>query len=87
MKTIWKYDVPITDHFSLELPAGAELLTVQVQFGVPCIWAIVDPEKPLVETQFHLFGTGHAINQETGKLTYVGSFQMLGGMLVWHLFV
>jgi hypothetical protein len=87
MRTIWKYEVPILGCFSLELPAGAELLTVQVQFGVPCIWVIVDPEKPLIEMQFRLFGTGHEINPKMGELTHVGSFMMLDGMLVWHLFV
>ena len=46
MKQIWKYQVENV----IEMPKGAEILTVQVQtpFNI-CIWAKVDPEETEME--------------------------------------
>lgn len=38
-KKIYKYQVPMLDKFSIDMPEGAELLTVQMQGETPCIWA------------------------------------------------
>jgi hypothetical protein len=42
MKTIWKFPIATVDQQSLPIPAGAEMLCVQVQHGEPCIWALVN---------------------------------------------
>lgn len=84
MSTIWKWEFPITDEFALDMPLGARIVHVDVQRGTPCLWAIVVPDDPKVERRFRVYGTGHPI---TGSSQWhVGSFQMLGGHLVWHLF-
>ena len=44
MLTIFKYPVPIEDHFILELPKNAKILAVQIQRGAPQLWAMVDSE-------------------------------------------
>ncbi|MCK4828256.1 hypothetical protein KA005_71670 [bacterium] len=85
MKTIYKYSIPITDFFSLNLPMGAKILAFQTQGGLPVIWAIVNPENELEEREFCIRGTGHPDN--SGKLDndiYIGTIQT--GILVWHLF-
>lgn len=83
--TIYKYPIPIEDAFRLELPEGAEVLTVQVQSGKPCIWAKVNKETNAVERRyFHLHGTGHDLHPSAGR--YVGTFQMYEGALIFHLF-
>jgi len=43
METIFKYPVPITDKFSMELPEGAEILTFQAQgySSQSCIWQLL----------------------------------------------
>lgn len=43
MKKIYKYRIEVTDDQNIEMPVGAKILTVQTQNGVPCIWAMVDP--------------------------------------------
>jgi len=35
MKTIWKYELDTPGLFGLAMPAGAEILTVQLQEDVP----------------------------------------------------
>ncbi len=84
MTTIWKYHVPITDYFTLDLPIGSKLLTAQVQNGEPCLWALVAPHRESVTRRFCVAGTGTPI--EGRDLTYVSTFQQSGGALVWHLF-
>lgn len=83
MKTVWKFGFPVDDRFRVSMPAGARILSVQAQRECPCLWALVDSSaEPEVRT-FRLAGTGHPVDD---GLTYLGSFQMAGGRLVWHLF-
>ena len=44
MKRVYKYEIRVADFFALEMPVGAELLRVDAQGNVPCLWAIVDPD-------------------------------------------
>ena len=83
MKRIYKYPVPITDEFKLELPEGAKLLNFQTQDNKPHIWALVDPMRQLEAVGFRLFGTGQPIGN-TDTLEYVGTVQI--EPFVWHLF-
>lgn len=82
MKTIFKYD--ISENTGVLMPEGAQVLTVQMQRTSACVWAVVDPNAPMVLRRFVLYGTGHPLPDEPG--TYVGTFQVAGGSLVWHLF-
>jgi len=87
MRKIFKYEIPIEDEFELELPKGAQVLTFQIQYGKPVIWAIIDPEEDIFEKiNFRLFGTGHIIEKNIIPLSYIGTVQMADGQLVWHLF-
>lgn len=85
MKAIYKYDVPVADEFKITMPCDAEILCVQVQTGIPRIWALVstDVDAPKTEKAFLLFGTGLEVFNE-GR--YVGSFQLVLHGLVFHLF-
>jgi len=83
-KTVYKYGVEIEDEFTVHLPQGAEILTVQIQHGRPFMWALVDPSARPESRRFRLAGTGHPINN--GALTYINTFQIEGGMLIFHLF-
>ena len=86
MKTIHKYDVQVADQFKLELPRGATIMSVQVQREVPRMWVLVDKDEDRVEERtFRVIGTGHPIDDEK-DLMFVGTFQIHGGMLVFHLF-
>lgn len=79
MRTIWKYQIPIKDYFELELPQGAEILTVQMQYGEPQLWALVDPNAQLEFRLFRLSGTGHPIIN--CHLGYIGTIQQAEGSL------
>jgi hypothetical protein len=87
MKTIWKFPLEITDRPNIPMPGGAEVLSVQVQNGNPCIWAIVNPESPPAARQFRILGTGHPIeNLSLSTDIFIGTFQLPSYGLVFHLF-
>lgn len=86
MKAVFKYPVDLTDYFTINMPQGSEVLTVQMQGVVmqPYVWALVDTDNPPAPVHFRLAGTGHPIDDTIDK--YVGTFQLQGGTLVFHLF-
>lgn len=87
---VWKYpldDDMLNDHMQIDMPAGAQILTFQMQGEVPTLWALVDPKVNAVEPRvFRFAGTGHDIRENRAILGYIGTIQMMGGKLVFHLF-
>ncbi len=86
MKTIHKYPIELQEITTLQIPADAEVLTVQTQHYRPTLWALVDTDKPKVERIFELFTTGHEIKEGVFNRKYIGTFQAAGGGFVGHLF-
>lgn len=97
-KTVFKYPIPIEDAFAIDLPASANVLTVQSdeKDGKPCIWCLINPDEPeCIERRFRLAGTGHSIQWPEKPWTiqepvntprYIGTFQLHRGEFVGHLF-
>lgn len=83
MKTIWKFQLQLTDSQSIRMPEKSEILTVQMQGNTPCLWALVDSELPSEGRVIEVYGTGHPVN-EVGERRYIATFQ--SGMFVWHVF-
>jgi hypothetical protein len=88
MKTIWKYRLEVTDKQHLLIPRGSEILCVQTQFDTPCVWVSVpDTDADLTETvSILMFGTGQPIFGFMDGYEYLGTFQIMGGSLVFHVF-
>lgn len=97
MQIIYKYALENAFPVEIMIPAGAQILTVQIQ-EVPAthqhgdqvryekvitLWARVDSEAQKETRIFKLFGTGHPID-DLAKYVYVGTFQ--DAPFVWHLF-
>ena len=84
--TIWKFPFKFPlGRFEIEMPKDAEILSVQVQRDVPCIWAKVIPENEKNTRRFRIIGTGHPFREDK-KLSYIGTFQQIDDFFVWHLF-
>ena len=87
MLKVFKYSVKVgADLVSLEMPKGAQLLSFQCQDEQPCLWALVDPAAEKETRNFRFAGTGHPIEEELSSLKFIGTAQMMGGCLIWHLF-
>lgn len=82
---IYKYRLELRDVQSMLMPEGAEVLSVQVQNGSPCMWAKVDTiTEERTWRQFVIYGTGHPTFDFPSK--FIGTFQMDNGSLVFHVF-
>lgn len=86
MFAVYKYEVPGTDEFTLDLPVGAKFLSVQVQYSTPVLYALVLTTNARETRRFRLAGTGHPI-EDPRQLDFIGTFLVSGGSLVFHLFV
>lgn len=85
MKKIFKYELDITDHQTVTMPADAQILTIQNQGPRVQLWALVDPERPNVYRKIECHGTGNPIPQPN-ELTYIASVQTHQGQFIWHFF-
>ncbi len=81
-RIIYKYQLPIADEGTASIHGIFEPLSLQVQHGVPTLWAGVDKDSKLFDVRYRVFGTGHLV---TGidAMTYLGTVQVASG-LVFH---
>lgn len=87
MLAIWKYPIEARDEEAVSMAKGARILTVQVQAGKPCLWAMVNPNAPMLEERkIYTYGTGHPIDKDPETLEYIGTYQLTGLGLVFHVF-
>ena len=66
------------------MPHDAEPLCVQVQQGNVQLWARVNDDSATTLRHFRIAGTGHELGSNVGR--YIGTFQLAGGSLVFHVF-
>ncbi len=83
-KTIWKYPASPGGPWTQMMPAGAEVLSVQVQRSQVVMWVLVDANRPEEAREFTAYGTGHPMPDNPGK--FIGTFQLASGDLIFHLF-
>lgn len=85
MKTIWKYQLEIIDSQMIPMPYGAEMLSVQLQNGYPCLWVLVETKNRKVPIWIHTYEIGHEI-QDHINLEYISTYQIIEKGLVFHVF-
>lgn len=89
MRTIWKYqlDRSMPDEVGIvkiNIPAGAQFLTVHEQDGGVYMWALVDGEHPLMPYEFYVTGTGWTLPEGCQITNYLGTAHV--PPFVWHVF-
>ncbi len=80
---VWKFDIPDSCEFIINMPKGAEIMSLQVQRGVPRIWALVNPQNLVEHRTFVLIYTGSDAGYPQERLRPIGTIQR--GGLVYHL--
>jgi hypothetical protein len=83
-RTVWKFPLAMTDSQMIEAPGDFEPLSVQMQHGVACLWAIVSPSLSKESHNIWIHGDGHII-QYPGHLRFVGTVQVGPGE-AYHVF-
>lgn len=83
MKTIYKYELDITDVQVIRPPAAAHFLEVAFQQDKLFVWALVNTDYKPHDRVIKIYGTGNPIESGTGL--YIGTVHAPNG-LVWHVF-
>jgi hypothetical protein len=83
MKTVYKYVLNATA-IPIDVPVGAEILTVAGQYDEACLWAIVDTDAATEQRWFMAVGTGQEV--PAGNVKYIGTCLFMDGAYVLHYF-
>lgn len=70
-RVIFKYQMPVLEAFTMELPAGAQIIRMADQGGMFWLWAVVNTDAPDETRRFRAFKTGAKIPDDI-NLRYVG---------------
>lgn len=88
IKVIHKYVLADMREQAVDMPIGAEILTMQLQCGIPHIWALVNrDEKKFEKRLINIVMTGEDIlypNPMNRK--YLGTFMKYNDKIVAHVF-
>lgn len=82
MKKIYKYPLKTSGGVTVINNKIIEFLDIQMQDGIPTLWALVDTETE-TKTNILFIGTGWTLADEVDK--YIGTVQDDYGF-VWHYF-
>jgi hypothetical protein len=82
--TIWKYPLEAVERQIIKMPYSAQILTIQTQHNQPCLWVQVDETQRPIERTIAIYRTGHPL--PSGAISYIGTFQIDRGTLVFHVF-
>lgn len=86
MRKIFKYVIPVTDDSILPIPEGAKILSVANQHDSIVMYALVDPEKTTKRLNIRVCGTGHTLDDHIEQMTFIGTVNLHGGRLMFHVF-
>jgi hypothetical protein len=83
---IYKYPLAVEDKQKLVMPVGAKILSVQMQFDRPVLWAMVDERPETVEETrtFVIVCTGNPVPDDVRW--FLGTVQAAHGHIVFHVF-
>lgn len=70
-RVIFKYQMPVLEQFTMQLPAGAEIVRMQDQGGMFWLWALVRTDVPDETRHFRAYKCGGKIPDDL-SLKYIG---------------
>lgn len=98
MKKVWRFPLqPAADEVpeegaqvqsqlcEMEMPVGAEILTLQFSSQGLTLYAIVDPDADTEQRTFFVCGNGVELPEGAGAATYRGTFKVPGSLTA-HVF-
>ena len=86
MRVIYKYQLDVIDRQDIQLHQDCDILSVQLQDGVPCMWVMIDQSQPVMRVTIRCLGTGHNNYENHQFLKYIATIQMPSAA-VWHWFL
>jgi len=89
MAKIFKYKLTDTYEQRVDLPKGARILDVAMQYGVVTLWALVDDTVELEPRDILSIGTGHSMPEAVAidQFKHIKTLVLHQGVGVLHIFV
>ena len=86
-KRIWKYELDTVGDQIVIMPAGAQILSCQIQDDRPCLWVMTEPGLEEKERLIEMISTGSSVRETlyVGRV-FIDTIQLHGGSLVFHVF-
>ena len=87
MRTVYRFEIPAEEEFTVTLPLGSRILHVERQQRAPhapCMWVLLDDSRQHIVHTFVQCGTGTPA-PPPGSAEHVGTYQTFDGY-VFHLF-
>lgn len=81
MKTIYKYEIGLNDGVNICTHTGIKPLSVNIQNGKACMWAMIDTNAHPTIIKIHIIGTGQPIPLNSAYIDTI-----MDGSFVWHFF-
>lgn len=92
MRTIYKFQLALTDTQTFPISPTHKILSVGEQNGQLVLWAVIETDEPFSDSAvIEIRGTGHPICEEDNLIdlykyyNFIGTVQSFNG-LVWHIF-
>lgn len=85
---VWKFTLQLSeldDIVAINMPRGAKPLSVANQNETLVLYAMVDPELPVVSREFRVAGTGHPLTNIPKMKNFLGTVLFREGSLVFHV--
>lgn len=82
---IWKFTLQMLETQLVQMPEGAEVLSVHVQLGEVQVWALVDTAASPTARRFEMYATGQPIPHGPDG-TFVGTVMFQDGQYVFHVY-
>ena len=86
MKRIFKYELQIADSQKIKTHTCFEPISIEMQNQKPVMYAIVDDETPVQKVVLRTYGTGFQLDDYETRDNYIGTYMLIGGDLVYHVF-
>jgi hypothetical protein len=83
-ESIWKFQLSVIDAQTIMMPSDCKILSVQMQDGVICMWALVNTQSLRQRRIFRVIGTGNPIPEGSQGLSFIATAQH--SPFVWHIF-
>jgi len=85
MKIIFKYQWNVrAEQFTLKIPKGAKILSIQTQQDIPTPWAEVEANNSMEIRKFADYNTGDELPDNPGE--YIGTYCVKNDSIVGHIY-
>lgn len=82
---IFKFRLKSESEQIVRMPAKSELMDIQVQSGVPVMWALVDDSSEIIDVKINMYWTGDELVKSNSEKTFLATVQ--DGEIVCHFFM